>query len=160
LRGLIPPHLQIALLYIAITRNLTISTGIVSMLLMRTALVCGVGVALLPSDPAKQQDLLAGAHDKVQWAMTYCDREPVQCKQAQQTWDGFVTKAQFGMRLAGEMADSYAASPPARDPVQRLEAPVKQPVKRSKVPMTTIEPLRVRTLEAPAAPAKRWDSFQ
>jgi hypothetical protein len=160
LQRLLAPHLQSDLLSLPITRSLAISTGIVSMLFMRTALVCGVAVALLPSDPAKQQALLAGAHQGLQWAMTYCDRQPAQCMQAQVTWDSFVTKAQFGLQLASEMADRYGskAEPPKK--AEPAPVPVKQPARRTKAPTTTIEPLRVRTLDAPAAPDKRWDSFQ
>jgi hypothetical protein len=133
------------------------------MFFFRTALICGVGIALLPSDPAKQQALLETAGDKFSWAMTYCQRQPEQCTQAKVAWDGFVTKAQFGARLATDLVDRYAATPAAADepePEKLAPAPAKQQQKRPKP--AVVEPIRVRIYKAPAAPANAadWDSFK
>ncbi len=138
------------------------------MFFMRTALVVGTVVVLLPSDPDKQQALLASTHDKVVWAMTYCDREPAQCDQAKTAWDGFVSKAQFSAKLVGEMADRYAQSADAgtagveEPPPQLAEtvAPLTQQPK-AKTRTATLQPKPVRIYRAPAAPTTgTWDQFQ
>ncbi len=74
------------------------------MFLFRTALVVGIGVALMPSDPEKQQALVEGAREKTVWVMTYCDREPETCSKAGDMWSGFLAKAEFAGRLAAEVA--------------------------------------------------------
>ena len=78
------------------------------MYLFRTAVVLGVAVALMPSDPAKQQALISTAREKTIWMMTYCDREPETCTQAQGAWSAFLAKAEFAGRLVGEIATYQA----------------------------------------------------
>lgn len=78
------------------------------MYLFRTAVVMGVAVALMPSDPEKQHALISTAREKTVWVMTYCDREPATCTQAQGAWSAFLAKAEFAGRLVGEIA-SYQA---------------------------------------------------
>lgn len=67
--------------------------------LIRTAFWAGVIVMLMPTDEAKQRELLLNAGQKVQWAMTYCDREPVTCQNAQAAWALFVQKAKFATAM-------------------------------------------------------------
>ena len=74
------------------------------MFLFRTAVVIGIGVALMPSDPEKQQALIDGAREKTVWVMTYCDREPDTCTKAGDMWSAFLAKAEFAGRLAAEVA--------------------------------------------------------
>lgn len=74
------------------------------MFLFRTALVVGVGVALMPSDPEKQQALVDTAREKTVWVMTYCDREPETCSKAGDMWSAFLAKAEFAGRLTAEIA--------------------------------------------------------
>jgi hypothetical protein len=87
------------------------------MYLFRAAVVVGLAVALMPSDPEKQQALLVSARDKTVWVMTYCDREPETCTQAEGAWSAFLAKAEFAGRLVGEIA-SYQAGMD-REPVVR-----------------------------------------
>jgi hypothetical protein len=74
------------------------------MFLFRSAVVLAVAVALMPSDPEKQQALIDGAREKTVWVMTYCDREPESCSKAGEMWSAFLAKAEFAGRLAAEVA--------------------------------------------------------
>ena len=78
------------------------------MLLFRTAVVVGIAVALMPSDPDRQRALIDSAREKTVWVMTYCDREPETCTKANDTWSGFLAKAEFAGRLVGEIATYQA----------------------------------------------------
>jgi hypothetical protein len=70
---------------------------------LRTIMVIGAAVMLLPSEKENQQKLLNAALTNVEWASTYCEREPATCARAGAAWSGFVEKAQFGATLIGEM---------------------------------------------------------
>jgi hypothetical protein len=74
------------------------------MFVFRTAVVVGIAIALMPSDPEKQQALIDGAREKTVWVMTYCDREPDNCSKAGDMWSAFLAKAEFAGRLAAEVA--------------------------------------------------------
>jgi hypothetical protein len=74
------------------------------MFFFRTAMVVGVAIALMPSDPEKQQALIDSAREKTVWVMTYCDREPESCSKAGDMWSAFLAKAEFAGRLAAEVA--------------------------------------------------------
>jgi hypothetical protein len=153
------------------------------MLFTRTAVAVGVAVALMPSDPEKQQALLASTQENVAWAATYCEREPDACDQAKAVWDGFVAKAQFGAQLAKELAGQYAevkAGQAASDgaeagaqtamydaseqpPLEQVAyaEPAPKPARPARARTTTLKPLPVKVHRAPAAPdVKPWDQFQ
>ena len=78
------------------------------MSLVRTALVVGVLVYVLPADPQKQQALIRSASDTVVWGATYCQREPDTCRQAGVVWNQAVQKAKFGIALAGDLASKWS----------------------------------------------------
>ena len=73
------------------------------MFLIRTAFWVGLVVLLLPTDRQQQEHLAGFARQKLNWAMTYCEREPVSCERAQEVWALFLTKAELGAKLAIEM---------------------------------------------------------
>ena len=78
------------------------------MLFFRTAVVAGIAIALMPSEPESQQALISSAREKAVWVMTYCDREPETCTTAGSAWSGFLAKAEFAGRLVAEIATYQA----------------------------------------------------
>lgn len=72
--------------------------------LLRLTAIVAVGVALLPSDREKQAVLYTRAASATQWTMTFCDRNASTCSQASTAWQTFLAKAEFGARLAYDMA--------------------------------------------------------
>ena len=91
--------------------------------LFRLATVVAVGVALLPAEREKQEQLYTRAASAVTWTVTFCDRNAMACAQASTLWADFSKKAEFGIKLAYDvMHDSEAAAnrtataaPPAGD---------------------------------------------
>lgn len=79
------------------------------MFLVRTAFWAGLVVLLLPTDRQQQELLTSFAHQKLHWAMTYCDREPVSCERAGEVWALLVKKAEFGAMLAVDLIQKGAS---------------------------------------------------
>jgi hypothetical protein len=71
--------------------------------LLRIAAVVAVGVALLPSDRDQQQRLYERAGSTAEWVFTFCERNAETCTKGSELWSQFVTKAQFGAKLAYDM---------------------------------------------------------
>ena len=71
---------------------------------MKLAVIAAVGVSLLPADREKQEQLYVKAASAATWAVTFCDRNAVTCTQAQAFWADFSKKAEFGAKLAYDMA--------------------------------------------------------
>ena len=117
-----------------------VARGAVLMSIVRTALVLGVIVAVLPTDEAQQarlfQQVSAGAH----WAVTFCDRNGALCTAAGEAWTGFVKKAEFGARLPTMSCRSSCRRPRSARGSGRGRA---RPARRARHP----EPRR---------PATRW----
>ena len=65
------------------------------MSLLRTIIVVGAVIALLPSDRAQQERLQQAAVDAAHWTMTFCERNAKTCDNAGAAWDVFKTKAEF-----------------------------------------------------------------
>ncbi|MEZ5923894.1 MAG: hypothetical protein R3D57_05865 [Hyphomicrobiaceae bacterium] len=80
------------------------------MFLFRAAVVAGIAIALMPSDPDRQQALIGSAREKAVWVMTYCDREPETCTQAGTAWSAFLAKAEFAGRLVAEIVSYQVES--------------------------------------------------
>ena len=104
------------------------------MFFVRTTLLLGLGVWLLPTDRDSQARVFSGAKTAVDWSVTFCDRNPQTCVQSRQAWDVFVKKAEFGGRMALDLINSSnQAAPPASTSgatVPARTAP-QPPVKRS-----------------------------
>lgn len=79
------------------------------MSLIRTGIVLSLAIAALPSDKGQQQRLYMQAAGAVDWAATYCDRNPQTCVKAGEYWDVFKAKAEFAGELALEAVKNYAA---------------------------------------------------
>jgi hypothetical protein len=78
--------------------------------LFRLAAVVGIGVALLPSDRAQQDQLIDRASSAAKWTFTFCMRNETTCTQAAGFWDGFKKKAEFGAKLAYDMVMEKSAA--------------------------------------------------
>ena len=68
--------------------------------LFRLGAIVAVGVALLPAERDKQDQLYERAAVAAKWTMTFCDRNAATCDHANTAWQTFVAKAEFGARLA------------------------------------------------------------
>ena len=90
--------------------------------LFRIVTVVAVGVALLPSDHTQQQQLYDRASGAAKWTMTFCERNEAACTQAVSVWEQFKKKAEFGAKLAYDMArdneQATVAENTPRSPVQ------------------------------------------
>ena len=80
------------------------------MSLFRIAIVLSLGVAVMPSEKEKQEELYARAASAAHWTMTYCDRNGTQCEMASHLWDAFLAKAQFAGKMAYDVAIQAAAT--------------------------------------------------
>jgi hypothetical protein len=97
------------------------------MFLIRSAFWLALLVALVPSDPGEQARMYQTASYAVYRAVTFCDRNPVICTEAQAYWAIFKEKAAVGSRMAGDLlnerlAAKQAAQPTAAPPL--LEPPL------------------------------------
>lgn len=72
-------------------------------MLLRLAFWLAVLVFLLPSDPQQQARLYATAATALQRATTFCDRNVNTCAVGAAAWANFVRKAEFALRLVGDL---------------------------------------------------------
>ena len=79
------------------------------MFFIRTTLLLGLGVLVLPTDQASQARVTSASKTAMTWTMTFCDRNPATCVQGQQAWGVFVEKAQFGAKMAFEVISEHRA---------------------------------------------------
>ncbi len=93
------------------------------MSLIRTGLVLGAVIYMMPTDTKRQADLIHSASDTLVWGITYCDREPATCDQAKATWGQMVEKAKFGAALASDLAQKWSEQRGERQAA--VAAPVK-----------------------------------
>jgi hypothetical protein len=89
-------------------------------MLLRLAFWLAVLVFLLPSDPQQQARLYAAATTAMERVATFCDRNAKTCGVGAEVWATFVRKAEFGLRLIGDLLagrpgpDSAPATPHKR----------------------------------------------
>lgn len=74
------------------------------MSLFRIAIVLSLGVAVMPSERAQQEQLYERAASAAHWTVTYCDRNGTHCEMAGELWDGFLRKAEFAGKMAYDVA--------------------------------------------------------
>jgi hypothetical protein len=91
------------------------------MFFIRLAFWLGVIVMLLPTDAQHQARVYNTAVYAVERASTFCDRNARTCELGAQAWASFLTKAEFGVRLLGDLIASGGrnnepepAAPPLR----------------------------------------------
>jgi hypothetical protein len=84
------------------------------MSLLRLAFWLAVLVFLLPSDPQQQARLHAIVMSALGRVNTYCDPSDRTCGAGGEIWATFVRKAEFGLRLIGDIVGG--ARPPSHGP--------------------------------------------
>lgn len=110
------------------------------MFLIRTTLLVGLGVLVLPTDEASQARVYSGARTAMTWTVTFCDRNAGTCEQGRQAYAVFVKKAEFGARMAydliSERNKATAEAPaPAAQPVTskpQIAQPAYDPANRNR----------------------------
>lgn len=74
------------------------------MSLFRIAIVLSLGVAIMPSDRAQQEELYTRAASAAHWTVTFCDRNVRTCEVSATLWDAFLKKAEFAGKLVYDVA--------------------------------------------------------
>ncbi|MGE0626319.1 MAG: DUF5330 domain-containing protein [Hyphomicrobiaceae bacterium] len=73
------------------------------MSIIRTGILLGAAIMLLPADAQKQSELKDVAQTTVSQTMTFCERNPATCQTGNELWALFLHKAEFGMELASNV---------------------------------------------------------
>jgi len=74
------------------------------MFLIRLTFWLALAVLLLPADEHQQARLYSSAAAAVARVSSFCDRNPQVCAAGAELWAAFVKKAEFGARLALDLA--------------------------------------------------------
>jgi hypothetical protein len=88
------------------------------MSLLRLAFWLGILVFLLPSDPQQQARLHAIVMSVLGRVNTYCDPNDGTCGAGGEVWVTFVKKAEFGLRLIGDIIGGARTPPNGPQPPQ------------------------------------------
>lgn len=80
------------------------------MLSLRTVLLLGLTVYLLPSDPHRQEAFIKTASQAFEYATTVCDREPEFCARANAVLEDLKSKAHFGAGVVYTLVTSQQKS--------------------------------------------------
>jgi hypothetical protein len=91
------------------------------MSLLRLAFWLGLLLLLLPSDPQQQARLYAAATAAAERVTTFCDRNGRTCAIGAEVWANLVKKAEFALRLVGDLVGGRPA-PQAPSPPDRRRA--------------------------------------
>ncbi len=91
------------------------------MSLLRLAFWLGLLVLLLPTDAQQQARFSGFAQNAMARLTTFCDRNDRTCSAGSEVWSTFLRKAEFGMRLVGDLlgaggrraAESGSPPPPS-----------------------------------------------
>ena len=107
------------------------------MFLIRLAFWVGVVVVLLPTDERQQARVYGTAVATVERVTTFCDRNAQACVAGAELWATFVKKAEFGARMAIDLATSGGrkdedATSPHSQPTSAKVKP--EPRQEAKVP--------------------------
>jgi hypothetical protein len=86
------------------------------MSLLRLAFWLSLLVFLLPSDPQQQARLYATVAAVTQRAASFCDRNGQTCVVGAELWANFLRKAEFALRLVGDLVVGRPAPEPAPPP--------------------------------------------
>jgi hypothetical protein len=119
------------------------------MFFIRATFWIGLLVLLLPTDERQQQRLYSTAVATVERATTFCDRNAKVCDATSEMWAMFLKKAEFGVRMAIDLAGSGNR---AQDEAVPLPA---QPTSARPRPEARMEPVRRGTL-TPADLTPAW----
>lgn len=102
------------------------------MFLIRMAFWVGVVVVLLPTDERQQARVYGTAVATVERVTTFCERNAQACAAGAEMWSTFVKKAEFGVRMAIDLATSSGrkdedATPPRSQPTSAKVKPEAKP---------------------------------
>lgn len=93
------------------------------MFLLRVAFWLTVVVFLLPSDPQQQARLHAALTGAIERAGGFCDRNTSTCMAGGEAWVAFLRKAEFGLRLVGDLVGGGRTLPDAGPPPDYRRGP-------------------------------------
>ena len=87
---------------------------------VRTIILLGATIYLLPSDPVRQQQFVATATNAYESVITICNREPAMCEKAGAVFEDLKSKAHFGAGvvyalITGSGKSDEPAHQPAHD---------------------------------------------
>jgi hypothetical protein len=82
---------------------------------MRLAFWLALLVLLLPTDAAQQARLSTFANAAMERFTTFCDRNGRTCSSGGDLWSTFLRKAEFGVRLIGDLLGAGGRQTPASD---------------------------------------------
>jgi hypothetical protein len=80
------------------------------MFLFRLMFWVGVALLVLPSDEQQQARLYGTVVSAYERATTFCDRNADTCASASEAWDSVRKKAEFGYKLARDLASKRGGS--------------------------------------------------
>jgi hypothetical protein len=86
------------------------------MFLIRLAFWMGLVVLVLPADEQQQAKLYGTAVTTVETVTTFCDRNASACTAGAEMWETFKRKAEFGAKLASELAKGRPGDDAALQP--------------------------------------------
>jgi hypothetical protein len=89
------------------------------MSLLRLAFWLALIVMLLPTDPQQQARLSNVATTAMGRATTFCDRNGRTCAMGGEIWATFLKKAEFGVRLVGDLLGAGGRQAPEPRPPPR-----------------------------------------
>jgi hypothetical protein len=110
------------------------------MFFIRSTLLLGLGVLVLPTDEASQARVASGARTAVHWTVTFCDRNADTCVKGREAWAVFVKKAEFGAKMAYDIMTerkTLASGPSQPAPFTVTEGAPRQ---RSTLKSSDLEP--------------------
>jgi hypothetical protein len=84
---------------------------------MRTLILLGAAIYLLPSDPNRQQQYAAAASQAYQKVTTICERDPRICEKAGVVYEDLKAKAHFGFGVVYALATGKAQSRDAAEDI-------------------------------------------
>lgn len=127
------------------------------MFLIRMAFWVGVVVLLLPTDERQQARVYGTAVATVERVATFCERNAQACAAGAELWATFVKKAEFGVRMAIDLATSSGRKEEEPAPARTQPASAKarpEPKAETKTEMKV--PAAVRGTLTPADLAPAW----
>ena len=96
------------------------------MSLLRLAFWLALLVLLLPTDAAQQARFTSFASSALERLTTFCDRNAKSCDVGAAAWATFLRKAEFGMRLVGDLIGAGGRQSPEPSPDLPPTAPDKR----------------------------------
>lgn len=115
------------------------------MSLIRLAFWLGLLVLLLPTDAQQQARFSQFAGSAMERVSGFCDRNGRTCATGSEVWATFLRKAEFGVRLVGDLLGAggrrpVQPGPNGAPPAAALGAPPAAPYRRPGNPYGTLRP--------------------